>query len=111
VDFAARFGGDEFLVLLPHQTFRQAAIFAERLRRKLSEFSLQEQAGEGLKLSISVGISAHGPTSPKADPQQLLQAADAALYEAKRRGRDRIVVFEQDVQDVPAEPLGQRPQE
>ena len=104
VDFAARFGGDEFLVLLPHQTHGEAAIFAERLRSRLAALELHapDGTGEPLRLSISVGISAHGPQSPKLNPDQLLQTADAALYEAKRQGRNRIVVYERDVEGLSA---------
>lgn len=111
VDFAARFGGDEFCVLLPHQTHAEAAIFAERLRGRLRALSIQapDVPGDSLRLSISVGISAHGPQSPKLNPDQLLQAADAALYEAKRRGRDRIVVYERDVEGLSAPAVGTTP--
>jgi diguanylate cyclase (GGDEF)-like protein len=109
VDFAARFGGDEFLVLLPHQTYTQAAIFAERLRSKLGAIRLEGAPGlEELRLTISVGIAAHGPKSPKPTPDYLLQVADAALYESKRRGRDRIVVYERDLEAAAQEAAGQR---
>lgn len=102
VDFAARYGGDEFVVLLPHQTSAEAAILGERLRGRLG--SLVLAAGEApFPLSISVGVAAHYRDSPKQTPQELLEAADAALYESKRNGRNHVTVFERDLGPRPTE--------
>lgn len=97
-DFAARYGGDEFFVLLPHQTAQEAAIFAERLRSGLAQVRLTAAADPFASVSISVGVAGHWSAAPKHGPEQLLQAADAALYEAKRRGRNRVIVYERDLQ-------------
>ncbi|WP_375759520.1 diguanylate cyclase [Corallococcus exercitus] len=96
-DFAARFGGDEFVVLLPHQTSLEAAVFAERLRSELRGVNVQRGDGRPAPfgLSISVGVADHTADSPRESTEALLKAADAALYEAKREGRDRVVVYGQ----------------
>lgn len=94
-DFAARFGGDEFVALLPHQTALEAAAFAERIRAGLRSASLLRSDGRPAPfgLSVSVGIADHTRESPRESTEVLLKAADAALYEAKREGRDRVVVY------------------
>lgn len=100
-DFAARFGGDEFVVLLPHQTPREAWIFAERLRggtRSLEVVRRADERTHALRLSLSAGIAGHFPGSPKETAEELCQASDAALYEAKRRGRDQVVLYEEDLE-------------
>jgi len=99
-DFAARFGGDEFVVLLPHQTAPDAAIFAERIRAGMRDlhFRADPAAGaEETKLSVSVGVACRGAQDPRGPSEDLLRAADAALYHAKRSGRDRVQIDGADV--------------
>jgi two-component system, cell cycle response regulator len=98
VDYAARYGGDEFFVLLPHQTAIEAAVFAERLRAGLNLVRVSPGDGPHTHLSASIGVAGHWPQAPKHGAEQLLQAADAALYEAKRQGRNRVIVYERDLQ-------------
>jgi diguanylate cyclase (GGDEF)-like protein len=89
-DFAARYGGDEFVVLLPQTSESQAAQFAERLRRRLIEVSQDV----GLPVRGSIGVAAVESSeldSPDA-AEDLLRRADEALYRAKRSGRDRVEV-------------------
>jgi diguanylate cyclase (GGDEF)-like protein len=89
-DFAARYGGDEFVVLLPQTNEQQAMLFAERLRRRLLEVS--EDAGLPVRGSIGVAaVSADELDTPEAS-EDLLRRADEALYAAKRSGRDRVEV-------------------
>ncbi len=92
-DFAARFGGDEFCVLLPYQTPAEANVFVERLRTTLPRLTLPGADLE-LSLSLSCGVASHYADAPKEDEDALLRAADQALYEAKRRGRNRAIVYE-----------------
>ncbi|MDX6403243.1 MAG: hypothetical protein QOH70_698 [Blastocatellia bacterium] len=87
VDSAARFGGDEFAVILPQAYMEGAVIVAERLRASIAEIQIP---GFGT-LSASIGIAtfpAHG-----ASRTDLVNAADAALYKAKRAGRNRVCMF------------------
>jgi diguanylate cyclase (GGDEF)-like protein/PAS domain S-box-containing protein len=89
-DFVCRFGGEEFVVILPTANLEASRGRAERLRSRIREMTIMYQGKSLGMITISVGVAAfpeHG-TSPK----DLMAAADAALYEAKRGGRDRVVV-------------------
>ena len=81
-DVVARLGGEEFAIVLPHTTPPGALAMAERIRKTIRD----EFAAEGL--TISFGIAAHPEDG--SDQDQLMRAADNALYSAKTLGRDRI---------------------
>lgn len=87
-DAVGRYGGEEFLVVLPGCGTEEAATLAERLRRALADRPFDVEAGE-LAVTLSVGVAVCEDGSP-ADPVGLLGAADAALYQAKARGRNRV---------------------
>ncbi|TMA74386.1 MAG: diguanylate cyclase [Deltaproteobacteria bacterium] len=89
-DFAARYGGDEFVVLLPQTNETQGAQFAERLRRRLVEVS--QDAGLPVRGSIGVAAVNAGELDSADAAEDLLRRADEALYRAKRSGRDRVEV-------------------
>ncbi len=97
-DFAARYGGDEFVALLPHTDGENGARFAERVRAAFSITGDQLR----LPLHISVGVAEFDHAEPRADA--LIEAADAALYRAKRGGRDRVAVASR--AEAPAGPMG-----
>ena len=91
IDTAARIGGEEFALILPHTDEHGAFLVAERLRRALRD----EPPLPGSPLSVSLGVAAfplHG-----ADGDALLHAGDQALYAAKELGRDRTVIFSAEV--------------
>lgn len=94
-DFAARYGGDEFVVLLPHQTPSEAAVMVDRVRRALAKVELPGPDGKTvpLTLTVSAGVAGTVPGDAQPSAEALLHGADAALYEAKRAGRDRAVVW------------------
>jgi diguanylate cyclase (GGDEF)-like protein/PAS domain S-box-containing protein len=88
-DVVARLGGDEFGVLLPAATAVQARRVGEVLAEAVREHA-PLVAGQPVKLSTSIGIACFGRGA--ADPDELLAAADLAMYDAKEAGRDRIGV-------------------
>jgi two-component system, cell cycle response regulator len=94
-DLAYRYGGEEFLIILPEQDQRSASVAAERLRRSVEELTIFHEAKEppGV-LTISVGLAAlsEGERKTIAD---LLKEADEALYGAKEAGRNRVMTHDE----------------
>jgi diguanylate cyclase (GGDEF)-like protein len=89
-DFVCRFGGEEFVVILPTADLAATRGRAERVRLKMKELTIVHQGRSMGMITISVGVAVfpeHGMS-----PKELMAAADAALYEAKRGGRDQVVV-------------------
>jgi diguanylate cyclase (GGDEF)-like protein len=87
VDAIARYGGEEFVMLIPDADKEAAFCLAERLREELAKVKL-----EGLPpITISLGIATY-PTDGT-DIEDLIKKADAAMYEAKQRGRNKAVKF------------------
>jgi diguanylate cyclase (GGDEF)-like protein len=86
-DFMARFGGDEFIVLLPATPALEAAEAAEQLRDIIVKAPLSE---DRLQVSLSIGIACH-PTHGTT-PRELVAAADRALYRSKAAGRNRVTL-------------------
>lgn len=89
-DLACRYGGEEFVVVMPDTPAEVAANVAERLRLMIEARPFQLRSGETpLMLTASMGIATLGPGIDT--PEQLLKQADKALYEAKNSGRNRVV--------------------
>lgn len=88
-DVLARVGGEEFAMLLPETNAADAAKFAERLRREIAEPTARDFR-KVARVTISVGVAQAGPDANGIT--KLMKQADNALYEAKRQGRDRVVV-------------------
>jgi diguanylate cyclase (GGDEF)-like protein/PAS domain S-box-containing protein len=89
-DFVCRFGGEEFVVILPTADLEGSRGRGERLRSKMRELTIMHQGKSLGMVTFSIGVAAfpqHGMS-----PKDLMAAADAALYEAKRGGRDQVVV-------------------
>lgn len=89
-DLACRYGGEEFVVVMPDTTAEMAANIAERLRMSVEgkPFVLRS-SGQEINITASLGISCNSPNVET--PEQLLKEADNALYDAKRAGRNRVV--------------------
>jgi len=87
-DAAARFGGDEFVILLPDTGWQGALTFAERLRRRVDDFSFGPP-GAPMTITISVGLALARGTDP-ISPDELMKEADRSLYKAKQQGRNRV---------------------
>jgi diguanylate cyclase (GGDEF)-like protein len=98
-DTAARFGGDEFAVLMPGAGAAEARRLAERIRAAVTRSPVEAGPGLHLPVSVSIGLAALAPPPGAGDlkalAEQLLAEADAALYRAKAAGRDRIEVHGQ----------------
>lgn len=92
-DVAARFGGDEFALLLPRTRASEARVVAERIRAELAERRRCRDARLDGLLTISIGI-ADLTAIDEPTPTRIFEAADRALYAAKQAGRNRVVVFE-----------------
>ncbi len=90
-DETARWGGEEFLIVLPQTDLEGARLTAEKLRKAISHSRLKV-SGNTLRLAASFGVCAFDPTHPVA-LAELLSQADAALYNAKEGGRNRVCVF------------------
>lgn len=86
-DLLFRWGGDEFVVLLPHTTTPEAEIVAEQLRARVAAQSPAEATEPGVTLSVGVSSGRPGETSDT----DLIRSADAAVYRAKSRGRNCVV--------------------
>lgn len=96
-DFVARFGGEEFVVLLPGTDARGASLIAERVRDAVAQRGIPHAApgGPGF-VTLSAGVAAVTPNVGFTSSQSLVDLADEALYEAKHRGRNRVVVRDLD---------------
>lgn len=99
-DVAARYGGEEFVVLLPGLDAERAVALAESIRCAIAQLQLQH-GGQMVALTVSLGVATLTPSLSA--PADLLAAADAALYQAKNAGRDRVLLAPGNIpQDGPA---------
>jgi GGDEF domain-containing protein len=89
-DFAARYGGEEFTALLRGADLDTATKVAERLRRAVEELRITHADAPGACVTVSVGVASLQPGNGEG-AQRVVELADAALYEAKRRGRNVVV--------------------
>jgi diguanylate cyclase (GGDEF)-like protein len=88
-DFAARYGGEEFVLLLPDTSLAAALDIAERLRAAVAGLSIDHRFAPCGHVTVSMGVASLTPTDAEGR-QTLIEAADAALYAAKRNGRNRV---------------------
>ena len=96
-DLAYRLGGEEFLILLPGSDLQQSALLAEQLREAVASNGV---AG-GLQITMSFGVGASQDGEPF-DYLEVFRMADAALYRAKRSGRDRVCLSDDEETTAPA---------
>jgi len=94
-DIAARYGGEEFAIILPHTDGIMATRVAERIRRAVQEFVFDE-AESPIRITVSAGVATLTSKREVATVDDLVRAADAALYEAKDQGRNRVIVAHPD---------------
>lgn len=93
-DTASRYGGEEFCILLPFTTINEAEFVAQRLRIAVEKSDINISEIDKLNVTISVGVSSFNENFET--PQVLYEKADSALYEAKKGGRNRVVIYSGD---------------
>lgn len=91
IDMASRFGGEEFVLLMPETDIDVARAAAERLRSDIAALRMTGDNGEEIRLTISIGVACSDPTGVMDSASSLLSRADKALYRAKHEGRDRVI--------------------
>jgi diguanylate cyclase (GGDEF)-like protein len=100
-DVLARYGGDEFIILMPHTRSEAARIAAERIRAAIHRSSF-EMNGHRITASVSIGIASFPERFENAG--DVLEKADVALYRSKQSGRDRVTVYRRDFEVMHAPP-------
>jgi diguanylate cyclase len=96
-DICCRFGGEEFIIILPETSIKDAYTIAEEIRNKIKQKSVIWD-GKKINLTASFGVSSAIPKINDAKTRQLLlNQTDQALYEAKGKGRDNVTIFDHDV--------------
>ncbi|MCS6838571.1 MAG: diguanylate cyclase [Bdellovibrionaceae bacterium] len=93
IDIGARYGGDEFLIMLTETHLEGALAFCERIRKKIESYHF-EKNNDHVNLTASLGFAVVSPAQYPIDSQTLVREADHALYQAKRQGRNCIVFRE-----------------
>jgi two-component system cell cycle response regulator len=93
VDFAARYGGDEYLVVLTEITVEGASTFSKRLLSKIEEATYANEFFT-MRLTASLGLAITNPNHSEVDARALVRYADRALYKAKENGRNRVEMFD-----------------
>jgi diguanylate cyclase (GGDEF)-like protein len=95
VDVIARYGGDEFVIMIPEAAKDAAYSLSERLRKQFSKLNLEDFP----QITISLGIATYPFDGTQ--PEDLIKKADAAMYAAKRAGRNKVVKYTPDIKLVP----------
>ena len=89
-EIAARVGGEEFALLLPGTPVREAAVAVERFREAIGQAAVSINNGKRIKVTVSAGVAC--VTDDPQDADSLYALADSALYQAKKQGRDRMII-------------------
>jgi diguanylate cyclase (GGDEF)-like protein len=90
-DLMARYGGEEFAMILPDTDVEQAMLMGEQIRRRALELEIPQERnpGELHQITVSIGVTSQAPDMA-VEIESLINAADRALYRAKRNGRNRV---------------------
>lgn len=92
-DMAVRFGGEEFVILLPSTTLEQAVLVAEKIRKNIEKHNFYTKENQEIKLTISIGVASISPHITHLE--NLIYEADLALYHAKENGRNQVSTHEE----------------
>jgi diguanylate cyclase (GGDEF)-like protein len=102
IDTAARYGGDEFVALLPETDPHGAYVLAEKIRQVACELAMRAH-GEPIATSVSIGVVAYPGDGQTAD--ELVIAADEAMYESKRMGKNMVIGYSSSSEHVQPTPI------
>ncbi len=94
-DIAGRYGGEEFVIILPHTTESQASYVAEKIRKIISNHKFKSKDGKDISITVSIGVAQK--TDKIYTPEELIKISDEAMYFAKKMGRNRTVLYKSDV--------------
>jgi two-component system, cell cycle response regulator len=94
IDRLGRYGGEEFMALLPETGIEDATVFVERVRREVARHPFDVGRDEPLRMTVSAGVATY-PHELVDSPESLIRLADAALYAAKAAGRNQVVRFDE----------------
>lgn len=107
-DVCARYGGDEFAILMPSSDARNAAACGERIRRRVAEYKSEHHTPPLPSLTMSIGVAVTVPGDSAAD---VIMRADRSLYEAKASGKNRVCVHPVGADGRPVAPAAERQKE
>ena len=91
LDITARLGGEEFAILLPHTSAAQATELAQRMCQKIANESTPNPQGDDVNFTVSIGVDEW--REGDMDLDELIKRCDAAMYQAKNSGRNRVVQY------------------
>jgi diguanylate cyclase (GGDEF)-like protein len=89
VDIVARYGGEEFVVVMPETAVQGSSIFAERLRRRISQRDFADPGEDAMSITVSIGLATF-PDERITSADSFVARADQALYRAKNEGRNLV---------------------
>jgi len=93
-DIVARYGGEEFCIIMVHTNPEGALFYGERIRKVVERFEFPYKSGKTLKVTISMGIATF-PEFKTKKVEELIEAADKALYKAKESGRNQVCAYQE----------------
>jgi diguanylate cyclase (GGDEF)-like protein len=93
-DVAGRYGGEEIIIIQPQNTTEGGVVLAGRIREAVEAARFDDPGGKQLRVTISLGVAEY--RKEFTSPEELVAAADRALYQAKEEGRNRVVVDQGD---------------
>lgn len=94
-DIVTRYGDEEFIVALPNTTDRNAYVLAERIRKDIKAYNFFQDEEEPMSVTVSIGISTYPFPHMDPDVNTLTRYAEHALYNAKKQGKNKVILFSQ----------------